>query len=93
MCGIVRTGVDAAGFGMIVAEVAGRSLDAGAGDCPARVYGIVEFDWEWMQIYVAVRAVVGAETASDAPIFDDDFERISASLARGRARQDCHYVF
>ena len=49
MCGIVRTGVDAAGFGMIVAEVAGRSLDAGAGDFPARVCGIVEFDWEWVR--------------------------------------------
>lgn len=79
MRGIVRTGVYAAGFGMIVAEVAGRSLDPGAGNFPARVLGIVEFDWEWVQVDVAVGTIVGAQAASDAPIFDDHFERVSAA--------------
>ena len=85
MRGIVRTRVNAAGLGMIVAEVAGRSLDAGAGDFPARVCGIVEFDWERMQVDVAVRAVVGAKAAANAPILDDDFERVAAADRPDRA--------
>ena len=79
MRGIVRTGVHAAGLGMVVAQVAGRSLHPGAGDFPARVRGIVEFDWEWMQVDVAVGTIVGAQAAADAPVFDDDFERVAAA--------------
>jgi hypothetical protein len=101
---IVRTCVDATGFGMIVAEVARRGLDSGAGNFPSGMRGIVEFDWKGVQIYVAVRAVVGAETASDAPIFDDDFERVStADGAHGApdhaqritalAAGSCHEIF
>ena len=89
---IMRTCVDTTGFGMIVAEVAGRSLDAGACDFPARVGGIVEFDGEWVEIDVAVRTVIGAEAAADAPIFDDDFERIAAANRSDRAADHAQRV-
>ena len=79
MGSVVRTGVDATRLSMIVAEVAGRGLDAGAGDFSARVCRIVEFDRERMQVDVAVRTVVGAEAASNAPILDDYFEGVPAA--------------
>jgi len=44
-----------------------------------RVRGIVEFDGEWVQVDVAIRTVVGAEAAANAPILDDDFERVPAA--------------
>src|SRR5204863_326546 len=79
MGSIVRTRVYATGLGVIMAEITRCCLDARAGNFPSRMRGIVEFHRERMEVDIAVRAVVGAEAASDAPVFNDDFEGISAA--------------
>ena len=43
----------------------------------ARRVGIVDGHFERMQLDVAVGAVLGAQAAADAPVLDDDFERIA----------------
>jgi hypothetical protein len=79
MRGVVRTGVDAAGFFEVSAEIARRCflLD----DCflAAGPLGIVGHHLEGMKIDVAVGTVTRAKTAADTPVFDDDFERITAA--------------
>src|SRR5260370_5740330 len=90
--GIVRASVDAAWFFQMRAEIArssflldGRLLAPG----PLR---IVNHHFEWMQIDVAVGAILRAEAAADAPILDDDFERISPSNRADRAADHAERV-
>ena len=52
---------------------------------PSRMRGIVEFHRERMQVDVAVGAVVRAQAAADAPVFDDDLERVAAADRADRA--------
>src|SRR5262249_53675921 len=59
--------------------VAGSGLLLDHGFLAAGVFGIVGEYFEGMQVDVAVRAVAGAQAAADAPVFDDDFERIAAA--------------
>src|SRR5712664_1002610 len=77
--GVVRTGVDAAWFFQVRAEVARGSLLLDCRFFSAGSLRIINHDFEWMQIDVAVGTILGAEAAADAPIFDDNFERISPS--------------
>jgi len=45
----------------------------------AGMIGIFGQNFERVQIDVSVRAIARAEPAADAPILDDDFERIAAA--------------
>ena len=81
---IVRTGVDAAWLLEIVAEVAG----GGFADL-AVVSGIRAITVELVDGDVAVGAVRGAEAAADAPVFNDDFERVAAADAPDWDSQPC----
>jgi hypothetical protein len=74
MRGVVRAGVDAAWFFQVRAQIA-RSCFL-FNDCffASGALGIVNHHFEWMQIDVAVRTILRAEAAPDAPVFDDDFE-------------------
>jgi hypothetical protein len=45
----------------------------------AWTFGIIGHHFEWMEIDISVRTIARAESAADAPIFDDDFERIAPS--------------
>ena len=58
MRSVVRTGVNATGFGVVVTEIARRGLHAHTGDFPARMSRVVEFDRKRMQIDVPVWAVI-----------------------------------
>jgi hypothetical protein len=62
-----------------MAEITGSSLYSHAGDFSARMCWIVNLDRKGMQIDVSVRAVVRTQTASNAPILDNHFQRISAA--------------
>src|SRR4051812_16491733 len=86
MRGIMRTCVDAARLGAVSAEVAGCGLLLGDGcffrryfwQCQAarrRIHGHLER----MHADIAVRAVLRAQPAANAPILDDDFERITTA--------------
>ena len=54
--------------------------------------GIVEFDRERMQVDIPVGAVVRAEAAADAPVLDDDFERVAAANRAHRASDHAERV-
>ena len=85
MGGVVRAGVDAAWFLQVRAEIAGRGFLFDDGFLVSWVLGIGGENLKWMQIDVAVRAIARAEAAADAPVFDDDFERIAAADRADRA--------
>src|ERR1700682_3097005 len=79
MRGVVRTSVDAAWFFQMRAEIARSSFLLDDRLLAPGPLGIVDHHFEWVQIDVAVRTILRAEATADAPIFDDDFERISPS--------------
>ncbi len=76
---VVRACVHATWFGMVVAQVARRCFRARRRNLASGMRGIVEFDRERMQVDISVGAVVGAEAAADAPVLDDDFERVATA--------------
>ena len=47
--------------------------------------GILDHHFERMQINVAVRTILRAKAAADAPIFDDNFERVAPPNRADRA--------
>src|SRR6266481_5604182 len=79
MRGIVRTSVDAAWFFQVRAEIARSSLLLDGRLLAPGALGIVDHHFERMQVDVAVGTILRAEAAADAPILDDDFERIAPS--------------
>ena len=84
--GIVRAGVDAAWFFQVRAEIARSSFLLDHRLLAASSFRIVNHHFEWVQIDVAVRTILRAEAAADAPILDDDFERITpANRTHGAA--------
>src|ERR1700687_5665400 len=92
MRGVMRTSVDAAWFFQVRAEIArsgflldGRLLAPG----PLR---IINHHFEWMQIDVAVGAILRAEAAADPPIFDDYFDGIAPSNRADRAADHAERV-
>src|SRR2546421_12035987 len=83
--GVVRTGVNAAWFFQVRAEVTRSSFLLDRRLLAAGSLRIVNHHFERMQIDVAVRTILGAEAAADAPILDDDFERIAPANRADRA--------
>jgi hypothetical protein len=84
MSGIMRTGVDAAWLGVLGAKIAGRGLLLGNHRAVARRIGILDIHFERMQCDVAIRAILGAQPTSDAPVFNDDFERLATPYGTHR---------
>src|SRR2546429_7239066 len=76
---VVWTGVYAAGFLQVRAKIAGGCLLLDDRLLAAGILRIVRKNFEGMQIDIAVGAIPRAEPAADAPILDDDFERIAAT--------------
>ena len=92
MRGVVRAGVDAAGFFEVCAEVARSGFLLDGGFFAAGMLGIFGQDLEGMKIDVAVRTVARAKAAADAPIFDDDFQRIAAANGADGAANHAEWV-
>ena len=76
---VMRAGIDAAGFGVVMTQVTRCSFYVHAGDLPARMSGIVQFDGKRVKIDIAIRAVVGAQAAANTPVLDDDFEGVTSA--------------
>jgi len=76
---VMRARVHATGLGMIEAQIARCSFDLHTGNPAAGIRRIVQLHRKWVHIDVPVRAVVGALAAADAPVFDNDLERIAAA--------------
>src|SRR5690348_15394435 len=79
MRGVVRTGIYTARLSVLRAEVAGRGFLARHHRSLAGRAWIIDRHFERMQRDVAVGAVFRTQTAADAPVFDDDFERLLAA--------------
>jgi hypothetical protein len=75
----MRTGINTARLGVIVAQIAGCGFYTYAGYLVSRMCRIVEFRGKRVQVDISVRAVSGAQSASDAPVFDDHFERVATA--------------
>ena len=73
---IVRTGINATGFLMVMTQIARSCFYTRAGDLAAWHYGVIEFHWERMQVDIAVRTIAGAKAATDTPVFNDDLQRV-----------------
>ena len=85
MSGIVRTGVNATRFGVVVAQVAGCGFYAYASDFLSRVCGIIKLCGKRMKVDVSVGTIVRAQAATDTPVFDDDLKSIAAPNRADRA--------
>src|SRR5271154_3183625 len=68
VCRIVRAGVDAAWLREVVAKIAGGRL----AHHRFRRRADAALLHDLLQVDVAIGAVSGAESATDAPVFDDD---------------------
>ena len=89
---IVRTSVNTAWLFQVRAQIARSSFLLDRRFFSAGSLRIVNHHFEWMQIDVAVGTILRAEAAADAPIFDDDFERISPSNRTDRAADHAQRV-
>jgi hypothetical protein len=69
MGSVMRTGIDTAGLFELVAQIARGRL--------VHRLGAIRCRREAVNGDVAVRTVGGAETAANAPILDDDLERVA----------------
>ena len=76
--GVVRASINTTWLGVVMAQIAGCRLQTGARDFPPRMRRIVQFDRERVKVDIAVGAIVRAQSTTNAPVFDDDFEGISA---------------
>ena len=82
---IVRTCVNATRLRQVGAQIAGSGFLFYDRFGAAGMIGIFVHHLERMQIDIAVRTVACAQAAADAPILDDDFERIAAANGADRA--------
>src|SRR5271169_3986933 len=93
VCSVVRTGINTAWLVMIKAEIAGSRLLPYLRDLFPRCRRVVYLDVKGMQIDVAVRTVVRAQPASDAPILDDHLQAVLAPNRPDRTAHHTKWVF
>jgi hypothetical protein len=84
MSRIVRACVNTTRLREIGAQVAGSGFLFYDGFGAAGMIGIFIHHLERMQINIAVRTIARAKTAADAPVLDDDFERVTAANGADR---------
>src|SRR5690242_7436687 len=93
MSGVMGTGVNAAGLLLVRAEIARCGLGVHLWNLFARMSDVLHGNVERMHVDVAVWAVVGAKTAADAPVFDNDFQAVSATDGADRAADHAKRIF
>src|SRR5260370_39932305 len=79
MRGVVRARVDAALSFQVRAKIARSSFLSAGRFVAAAPLRIVNHHFERMQIYIAVGTILRTQAAADAPIFNNDFQRIAPS--------------
>src|SRR5260221_723961 len=89
---VVRTCIDATGFRLLGAEIAGGRLFLHDRLFVPRMFMIVGLRGERVQIDISVRAIFGAQSAAYAPILDDDLERISPADRADRAAHHAQWI-
>src|SRR5271163_1736668 len=86
---IVRARVHATLFLQMRAQIAGSGFLLDGGLLAPSVFWIVHDHFKGMQINISVRAIPCAQAATDAPILDDHFQRISPA---NRAHRAAHHT-
>src|SRR5258708_16510668 len=92
MRSVVRTSVDTTGLFQVRAQIArSRFLldDRFFATCALR---IVDQNFKWVQIDIAVGPILRAEAAADTPILDDDLKRIPPSIRADRTANHTHRI-
>ena len=84
MRGVVRTGIDATRFGVIVAKIARSRFHLHGGHFASGVRRIIQLYRERVHVDVPVRTVAGAQSTANTPVFDNDFERIAPANGADR---------
>ena len=79
MRGVMWAGIDTTGLFQVRAQIARSRFLFDDGFFEPGSFRIVDHHFERMQIDIAVGAILRAKSAADAPILDDDFERIASS--------------
>src|SRR5215475_8412346 len=79
---VVRAGVHAGRLVVLPAQVAGGGLLAHHRLLPARLLGILALHQKGVEVDVAVWALGGAQSTADAPVLDDDLERVRMAADR-----------
>src|SRR5512138_570982 len=74
---VVRTRVHTVRLVILGTQVAGGGLGFDFGDLASQAGGVLGGDIERLHVDVAVGAVVGAQAAADAPVFDDDLQAVA----------------
>ena len=92
MGGVVRAGIDATGLGVIGAKIARRGFLLYDRSRASRRFRIGQIHGERMHVDVSVGAIVGAQAASDAPVLNDDFQRIAPANRADRAADHAQRV-
>ena len=82
---IMRTSVNTTWFLMIQTQIARSGLELHARNSSARVRRVIQFNRERMHIDISIRTIVGALSATDTPVLDDDLQRIAAANGADRA--------
>src|SRR5438477_7605181 len=90
--GVVWARVDARGLREIPAQITRGRLLVDHGFHAARTGLVRSLRLERVDVDVAVRTALRAETAADAPVFDDDLERIAAADRTHRATDHAQRV-
>ena len=85
MGGIVRARIHTTGFCLLGAEIAGGRLLLDHSFFLSRMFMVIGLRGKRMHIDIAVRAILSAQAAADAPVFNDDLKRIAAADGSDRA--------
>src|SRR5260370_2878774 len=79
VCGVVGAGINTTGLFQVRAQIARSRFLLDDSFFEPGSFRIVDHHFERMQMDIAVGAILRAKAAPDAPILDDDFERIASS--------------
>ena len=89
----MRTSIDATWLLVFSAQIARGGFLFHHGFFSPWVFRIIRHHLKRMEVDIAIRAILRAESAAHAPIFDHDLERIPASYGAHRAAHHAKRVF
>ena len=70
---------------VVMTQITGGRFHPHARDLVSGMREVIKLGGKWMQIDISVGTVVGAQTAANAPVFNDDFQRVAAADGADRA--------
>jgi len=93
MCCVVGTGINAVWLIMVWTEVASCGFHLHFCNVSAGTRTIFRLHLKGMHIDISIGTVVGAQTATDAPVLDGDFKAVASANSTHRAPDHAEWVF